>query len=110
MHKLEFVKSHFTKLFPVNTVCSVQRGEGSLSGKLLGKEHSPLMALDVDLMDINTVHDVTVGLVMGSVAGFTVFTVVFTHNTLERGLKSARLNHKCRQAMSALIFGSNSIE
>lgn len=28
VHKLEFVKLHFTKLFPVNTVCSVQRGKG----------------------------------------------------------------------------------
>lgn len=85
MHKLEFVKLHFTKLFPVNTVCSVQRGKGSLSGKLLGKEHSPLMALDVDLMDINTVHDVTVGWVMGSVAGFhSFYRGIYTQYTGER--------------------------
>lgn len=65
------------------------------------------MALDVGLMDINTVHDVTVGWVMGSIAGSQYLPwYLHTHKALERGLKSAQLNHKCRQAMSELIFGS----
>lgn len=52
---------------PVNISCSV--GGGSLTGKLLGEKRSPFLALDVDYMDINTMHGMTIGWEKGEVAG-----------------------------------------
>lgn len=57
----------------------------SLLGKLLGKERSPFMALDVGYMDANTMYGMSVGWEKGYVAGSQYSPWLFTHaHTIHR--------------------------
>lgn len=72
------------------------QGRGSRSGKLLGKERSPFMALEESERDINTIYGTTTGWEKGKLLVHSIYRGIYTHNTLERGLKDAQSNLKVR--------------
>lgn len=68
------------------------------------------MALDVGQMDINTIYGMSIGWEKGQLAGSQYLPwYLHTQYTGERA-KGHSQTLMCRQAMSAVIFGSDLIE